>query len=91
MLDYLLPTTSTYLAVMECVQLGWSYCVRRICLAAGGLGGGIGATSQAGLGGGGLKLGGGLGGGLGQTSGLGGGECGVCLASCQCAVCGGCT
>ena len=76
---------------MECVQLGWSYCMRHVSLAAGGLGGGIGATSQAGLGGGGLRLGVGLGGGLGQTSGLGGGECGVCLVSCQCAVCGGCT
>lgn len=45
-----------------------------VCLHAGALGGGIGATSQAGLGGGGLKLGSGLGGGLGPSSGLGGGE-----------------
>ena len=57
---------------MDCVYSFSPYLLNCVCLYLGGLGGGIGATSQAGLGGG-LKLGGGLGGGLGPIGGLGGG------------------
>lgn len=77
----------------------WSLFIDSCLFALVGLGGGIGVTSQAGLGSG-LKLGVGLGGGLGQMSGLGGGErlllvnsvvvCGctyVVVCACMC-VCG---
>ena len=66
--------TAVYAAFSSCDGAG-PCLLCHVCLCAGaGLGGGLGVTSQAGLSGGGLKLGGGLGGGLGQTSGLGGGE-----------------